>query len=429
MRTFHLAEDFIDMAAERGLLAALLADSELRVRLEGKLTPELFPTEIESAQRILNGQPCEQALAWPAAADPAASLELVRDLYKRRQLAQLQENLGELLYNPARPVEDAASLVDAWRKDSVFPASLQKAAKPVPASAELLDRVLSDVTKRAADRKQTGCSINGIPTGLPKVDGLLNGLCPGLHVLGGAPGAGKTTLALQIAVHAASTGKPVLYLTFENTASNLVLKALCANADLAALDAERGFANLSVLAESSEELRPALERLAIVEGTLRSTVASIRETASEWFGGQRGLIVVDYLQRAAHQHGYEQVRQNVSRLAAELRELASALDSPVLALASQNRSAGDYGRGGGSAQLDSLKESGDLEYAADSVMFLRTDKSRTLSEPVRAIELAVVKNRFGPLGAIPLVYRADIGYLREDSKEPIYSLQWVSNDK
>ena len=40
-----------------------------------------------------------------------------------------------------------------------------------------------------------------------------------------------------------------------------------------------------------------------------------------------------------------------------LRELALGLHSPVLALASQNRSAGNYGNGKGTAALDSLKES------------------------------------------------------------------------
>src|SRR2546428_13979942 len=53
-----------------------------------------------------------------------------------------------------------------------------------------------------------------------------------------------------------------------------------------------------------------------------------------------------------------------------LRELALGLHSPVLALGSQNRSAGNYGNGKGSAALDSLKESGDLEYAADGASAL-----------------------------------------------------------
>ena len=51
--------------------------------------------------------------------------------------------------------------------------------------------------------------------------------------------------------------------------------------------------------------------------------------------------------------------ERVDMLGGLLRELALGLHSPVLALASQNRSAGNYGNGKGSAALDSLKESGD----------------------------------------------------------------------
>jgi hypothetical protein len=53
---------------------------------------------------------------------------------------------------------------------------------------------------------------------------------------------------------------------------------------------------------------------------------------------------------------------------------------PGLILASQNRSAGNYGNGKGTAALDSLKESGDLEYAADVMLFL-TEAQERLATP------------------------------------------------
>ena len=73
----------------------------------------------------------------------------------------------------------------------------------------------------------------------------------------------------------------------------------------------------------------------------------------------------------------------LSNLDFRLCKLALGLHSPVLALASQNRSAGNYGNGKGSAALDSLKESGDLEYAADVVLFL-TEAQERLCDPAGA---------------------------------------------
>ena len=99
-----------------------------------------------------------------------------------------------------------------------------------------------------------------------------------------------------------------------------------------------------------------------------------------------------------------------------LRELALGLHSPVLALASQNRSAGNYGNGKGSAALDSLKESGDLEYAADVVLFLTEAQERCATPPARAVELTVAKNRQGDTGKLSLIFRPDLGTMREEAR-------------
>ena len=89
---------------------------------------------------------------------------------------------------------------------------------------------------------------------------------------------------------------------------------------------------------------------------------------------------------------------------------------PGLILASQNRSAGNYGTGKGSAALDSLKESGDLEYAADVVLFLTEAQERCATPPARAVELTVAKNRQGDTGKLSLIFRPDLGTMREEAR-------------
>ena len=99
-----------------------------------------------------------------------------------------------------------------------------------------------------------------------------------------------------------------------------------------------------------------------------------------------------------------------------LHELALGLHSPVVALASQNRSASNYGNGKGSAALDSLKESGDLEYAADVVLFLTEAQERCATPLARAVELTVAKNRQGDTGKLSLIFRPDLGTMREEAR-------------
>jgi replicative DNA helicase len=93
------------------------------------------------------------------------------------------------------------------------------------------------------------------------------------------------------------------------------------------------------------------QRLALIEGSGRLTVAQVRTHALQ----------------AMHLH------------------------SPVLALSSQNRGVVHYGKG--SAALDFLKESGDLEYAADAILFLVETVERPVLPLARAVDLVVAKNR------------------------------------
>ncbi len=63
---------------------------------------------------------------------------------------------------------------------------------------------------------------------------------------------------------------------------------------------------------------------------------------------------------------------------------------------------------------DSLKESGDLEYAADAVLFLVEAPERPILPPARAVDLVVAKHRHGDTGTIALIFRPDLGTLREE---------------
>jgi replicative DNA helicase len=423
LNSFQLVDEFNDLETERGVIAAIAARPDLYWELLDFLPAGVFSAEqaawqnlsqvIETEQPVLSSL---SALAeWTAAADPKAAAQRLADLYQRRLLAGLQENLAAALYS-ARPAPELLGLLD----EEV--ARVQSAVRETHSgkllwAGDLIGPVLAEAENRQLRRQQTGSAILGVATGLSRLDELLNGLGTGLYILAGAPGSGKTTLSLQIAQQAAAHGTPVIYVTYENSPSNLVLKALCARARMPASQVERGFGNPQALRWAALELQPVFEKLAIIEGNSKLTVGQVRGKALQALARHKAgrcLVIFDYLQRAAHNAGYDQLRYNVSAMAGELRDLANRLNSPVLAISSQNRAGGDYGKGGGSATLDSLKESGDLEYSADAVMFLRLSDKRQVPPPARAVDLVLAKNRFGDTGLVPLVFRPDLGDLREE---------------
>jgi replicative DNA helicase len=239
---------------------------------------------------------------------------------------------------------------------------------------------------------------------------------------------GKTTLALQIGADASAAGVPVLYVTFENSPEGLTLKGTCAAGGLNDKHVKRGRVEVEKVRAAARKWAERAERLAIVEGRPDLSRGQIRGKARRLMNrfeappkAPRCLVIVDYLQlyakAAKDLRNLGSLRERVEAMGAELRDLGMRLRSPVLALASQHRGAG-YGDadGGGSARMDTLKESGDLEYGADAIAFLTSASDRMATEPARAVDLTVAKNRHGETGKVPLIFRPDLGTMRPEAR-------------
>jgi replicative DNA helicase len=194
---------------------------------------------------------------------------------------------------------------------------------------------------------------------------------------------------------------PVVYVTYENSPSNLTLKAIGRLAHISPSDVDRGQADLAKLQEGAAAFGNIAHRLAFVEGTASTTTSSIQGQARQAMarhGARRCLVIVDYLQRMAHANGsgYGTLRENVSALTLGLRELTTRLDSPVLAISSLSRGVNNYTH----PTLEALKESGDLEFTADVVLLLGTREDSLGTGPRKRVmvDLVVAKNRFGEAG-------------------------------
>jgi replicative DNA helicase len=422
MQPYHLASEHSDQAAERALLAAIAADPTRHYwSLIEQLSADLFFHEADTWDALSTAcqsdRPPILPAPWPPAPDPVEAAARLAHLHSLRLAAQTVESLARAVAM-GQPHAELLALLEA-DLGRLRGTPDTRGARMAWAS-DLLSTVLADARDRRQHRETSGRAITGLSTGLSMLDDLLNGWNPGLYLLGGAPGVGKTTLSWLFAQEAARQQVPVVYVSFENSPQNLVQKALCAHAAINSKDVDRGFADLSTLARAGDRLKATLDWIAIVEGT-RMTVAEIRGRALQAMRrhqASRCFIVLDYLQRAAAALGdFDHLRHSVDVLAGELRDVSNRLNSPVLALASQNRAGGKYAEGGGASGLDSLKESGGLEYGADAVMFL-VPSERPVKPPCRSVDLVIRKNRFGELGDIPLVFRPEIGLLREEASSP-----------
>lgn len=422
--------DHHDPAVELALLAALQHAPALVWGPVGQLAPDLFTAGRGATYAALVAaaqaeQPMPSLVDAAPAADPLAAAGQVRNRAQARILDAALAALGRELNRAHDRPEVVAEALAAFEAAAARARQVGAPAGALVAAADLLAGIVADVQQRAEHRAATGSDVMGIPTGFPRLDDLLNGLEPGLLVLAGQPGMGKTTLANLIAANVAERGVPVLYVSYENSRENLILKHLCRLAGVAETDARRGKVDpvlLGVVARTFGERSGCLYYL---EASAETTVEGIGALAAQVrrrHRADRVLVVVDYLQKMAHTAGYDELRANVGKIAAQLRDLSRALASPVLALASLNRAgyAGGNGDEPGTKRrpnMAHLKESGDIEYGADVVLLMSEgDQDGPPRADARPVVLRVEKNRGGPAGEnVRLVFKPARGDFAEQA--------------
>jgi replicative DNA helicase len=171
---------------------------------------------------------------------------------------------------------------------------LGRAVRP----AELFPDLLRDITAQREAVKMQQRRTPGIPTGLPRWDTLLGGLQPGVHILSGEPGQGKTACSLQLTNTAAQADYPVLYVSFEEPRRRLLLKLLCTRALLDAKRMAEGFEDPVKLEQAFARFSSQFRRVRLLDGTSRLTCGRVKADALQAMnqeGATRCLILVDYL--------------------------------------------------------------------------------------------------------------------------------------
>ena len=268
----------------------------------------------------------------------------------------------------------------------------------------------ADTAKTALDLLACPQKTPCVPTGIPALDDMLDGgFRTGLHVLAAASSLGKTTLATQMADAIAQEGTDVLYVTLEQSARDLVAKSvsrLCfGQTGGAECIATREMSDAARRESWSNERTHAFENAAqtyassiaskieILEGVGRTSALDIAGYATCMAEqGKKPVVFVDYLQLLSSDATQDE-RLSISRSVSDLRQLARDLDTPVVCISAVRRDAYLM-----PVTLDAMKESGAIEYGADTVLGLQVagvDMGQTAGPDRKARSEADRRSRAG----------------------------------
>ena len=276
---------------------------------------------------------------------------------------------------------------EGWRRDVVWSDLMDRAGAP-----DL------DALKRGylAPPPVTG-------TGIRPLDRwLMGGMRPGIHVLMGTPGAGKSSLALQVAVNVAAKGGRVAVVSAEMTVqecaarvcSSLSLKHAGGVEPFKWSDWERmGRRGDPSGTEALDVMGDLLPGLMFVDDGPAVGEAGVCDLIREAGAAGCSLVVVDYLQRIRPADPAANQFDGVSAVVRSLTAAAKAGGVPVLLVSSMNREA--QKRDGEGVTLTGGRGTGDIEYDAKSVWMLRNVLDAPGDHATRDVSLYVAKARNG----------------------------------
>lgn len=333
----------------------------------------------------------------------------------------------------SRQAEDLKTKVLATISDngSTSETMLHNLSKLITSTTPALDRKLPDTELkslteyvRSLQMKSNGGDFIGLDTGFDHLNRVFNGLCAGFHVIAAEPGAGKTTFAWQIANKVADLAKvPVVYINYEQSKEELREKTLSRLTGVDTRHFRRGKLALEdpvtkqkILAALGQYAIETAPHTTIVEADEKTTAFEIEmivQGVLKKANATSCLLVVDYLQLIPLPEGLGKNASNamdkVTANVSALRRIARKLNVSVLAISSENRA------GYKKTNLSVFKETGNIEYGADTASILRTSKTLGTDE-FRCLDLRVIKNRNGETARIGYKFYPKIAKFVEVNK-------------
>ena len=262
-----------------------------------------------------------------------------------------------------------------------------------------------------------------IETGVPALDSMIGGMHPGEFILlGGRPSMGKSALSINIAINAARRGHGVAFCSLEMMPDAIAIRAISEEMGERGVNLPyRDIRGGQWQDAQAEALRTAAATVADLPiymlpreyADIGALMAGAKR-AKAMLGGNLKLLVVDYVQLMRDQKTKNRY-ELITEVSTALKLLAGRLGVPVLALSQLSRNVEQ--RDDKRPMLSDLRESGQLEQDADTVMFCYRDEyyierekppenelesladwHSALDLSRNRLEIIVAKQRQGPIG-------------------------------
>jgi replicative DNA helicase len=388
------AEDFISDPAKQ-VYAWLRAQKNGAYDVSPALAQSRF-TGVSSVEAFLMMVMCE----LPSAAQITRHAEELRDLAARRdQINAIQQSLPELLQQNI-PLESTLSKISAGVQRTT--GKLNSNQSSIKSYAE----VGVAWSEEFQERVMNG-GVAGLETHFTGLDDMLAGLQPAdLIIIAGRPSMGKTTFAMNIVENVAIKSKRgVLVFSLEMPMKQIYQRSLASVGGIDFEDLRKGQLKNGDEAKLQIAIRTLDGAPIYIDDEAGLTLPQLRSRAMRLAEEHDiGLIMIDYLQlMSVSEYAKSNLNLGFGEISKGLKQLAKALNIPVIALSQLNRSLEQ--RPNKRPINSDLRDSGSIEQDADVIMFVYRDVVYNPdTENPLAAEIIIGKQRNGPLGEVHLEF-------------------------
>lgn len=264
----------------------------------------------------------------------------------------------------------------------------------------ILDVLKASFEQVSAAVKREDRSGGGVETGLKTLNERVGLYAGSVTIVAGRPGAGKTSLVLNIAREAAAAGHTVIVVSPCSTAGDVGHRIVCAEAAVDPRKLAAGY----LTADDWNRLTQAASFVGtlpihiddspyVTMSTIRASVSAVLTLLAEE-SVKRPVVVLDYVQMVRSEPRRQNRYEELCDVSRDLKCLAREHGAAIVAASSLNRK-GTL-RDDPRPRLGDLRDSGTLEDDADVVLFIHpTEDPHDEQEAGQLSEIIVAKNRNG----------------------------------
>jgi len=250
--------------------------------------------------------------------------------------------------------------------------------------------------------------VHRLNTGFERIDRIITGLEAGdIAIIAARPSIGKTSLAISMAVNMIKAGNPVLFFSFEMTKAQIAERIICFESQISAHAAKSGY----LTEPQKKEMLDAMSKIHREDWPIRLTDYGVNSPSyirSKIIQSQKehGIkcVFIDYLQMMYKGTKEQSRNYELGWIIDYLKTTAKKCMIPIVVLCQLNRAS--EGRDDKKPRISELRDSGEIEQAADVVMLLHRPGYYD-SDAGDISTVLVAKHRRGPTGLAEILFQPD----------------------